>query len=307
MDAGLWRVPIKTVETVVGRVVGGVRRETTDGPPVPEGVALVGPVEVEGVGTQARLPHAQEDVRAVARPDQANDLPNDALDRRLGPVVLPRRRGRTGARASRPEDVGAMVTIAHTEGQVADPARHPVTSGVVDAGLGGSPPEAVLGPHEAVALVARDVGDALTRERPDAGTPRPEGHAPNATPRRPATVPVPSTGVAGRGRRPRPRDVHTTRRGLVLRPTVPVPLGVARLVHEVPPDATMAKVAVRNGGAPTLAVRDDVVAPEAVTPTAPVPLASTVDAVAGAGTMVPRPRIRVEARVLDIALVLAQD
>lgn len=94
-------------------------------------------------------------------------------------------------------------------------------------------------------------------------------------------------GAARRGRGPRPRPVPDIGRRQLRRKAKPLPLDTSRPAVETYAYTASAVIAVRNGGSPAIAVRQDAVLAEA--------MALPADAVARACAVVPRPRRRLVA------------
>lgn len=91
------------------------RRQTVTGLAIFKGVALVGSVEVEGLGTQTCLPRAQEASRPLATPYRGHDLAIGVPDHIPGPVVASFERKDARGRPLRQRDELRVPPVAYGE------------------------------------------------------------------------------------------------------------------------------------------------------------------------------------------------
>lgn len=122
-------------------------------------------LEVEGMGTQARLPLPQEAAWALAAPHRSHDLAASVAHHVARAVVGPIGRGDARRISFREGDELRVTAATHVQTQKAqtDPTRTSITIGMTKAKPIGKVRETIPRQHDAGPVVVRDERNTITR------------------------------------------------------------------------------------------------------------------------------------------------
>lgn len=169
----------------------------------------MGPIEVEGVGAQARLPLPQEAVRSAPASHRGHDLATGDVHHVAGPVVPSFGRGHARGFPFRERDEVRVAPTPYAEAEVPEvhPARPSTPVGVADTGEASAVPETAPGQDDTGPITARDLRHAVARPAAEPGKVLPEEPSTDAAPSPGLAIPAVAVRAPRRGPGGEPRVV----------------------------------------------------------------------------------------------------